>query len=205
MCPCSCREPEPHQETRTIHRGGGPRYAMCVCMNAPKCASVSLPSQFDDTGWELRTCQVGGRGGLGDFTMRHACMPIPRCAVLKVQWGRAASSDLYSVLCGSHRPWTVLWTVKSQFGVTLVWVWTLESAVAWGDLVRASRFPSHTWPSYHEVVDGPRPPLCVEAIGIAEKVSGLFIRTGDRTRSPERTDHENGSDSVPGTSAAAAV
>jgi hypothetical protein len=77
--------------------------------------------------------------------MRHACMPIPRCAVLKMQWG--------------HRPWTVLWTVKSQFGVTLVWVWTLESAVAWGDLVRASRFPSHTWPSHHEVVDGPRPPL----------------------------------------------
>jgi hypothetical protein len=111
------------------------------------------------TGWELRTCQVGGGGGLGDFTMRHACMPIPRCAVLKVQWGRAASSDLYSVLCGSHRPWTVLWTVKSQFGVTLVWVWTLESAVAWGGLVRASRFPSHTWPSHHEVVDGPRPPL----------------------------------------------
>jgi hypothetical protein len=47
--------------------------------------------------------------------------------------------------------------------------------------------------------------FAVEAIGIAEKVSGLFIRTGDRTRSPERTDHENGSDSVPGTSAAAAV
>lgn len=58
-CPCSCREPESHQETRTIHRGGGPRYAMCVCMNAPKCASVSLPSQFDEH-W-LGTSNLSGR------------------------------------------------------------------------------------------------------------------------------------------------